>query len=332
MNTRNVRVGVSIVNYQAARLTMECLDSISSQLADTQGYRVYVVDNASGDGSEQQIVDAIRRNGWQDWVVLITASSNDGFAAGNNIAIRRMLSECPDLNYVLLLNPDTVVRPRAFQILVEFMDANRSVGIAGGRSEDPDATPQVCCFRFDNIANEFANRLRLNVLGRLIGSYRTQVPIPNQPREIDWVSGAFMIIRRRVIDDIGLMDQGYFLYFEETDFTLRARRAGWSCWHVPASRVVHYVGQSSGVTSKDKQSERYPAYWFESRRRYFVLNHGLMYAMLTDLAVIIGACLWKLRRVVQRLPDRDKPHFLRDFITHSSLLRMRSGLTPRRIE
>jgi GT2 family glycosyltransferase len=157
------------------------------------------------------------------------------------------------------------------------------------------------------------------------------VPTPERPLQIDWVSGACMIIRREVIEAIGLLDEGYFLYFEETDFILRARRAGWSCWHIPDARVVHYVGQSTGVTAKDKRGQRTPAYWFESRRRYFVLNYGLPYALLTDLAVVIASGLWKARRLLGSRSDRERSHELRDFLTHSSLMRQRRGIVARRI-
>jgi GT2 family glycosyltransferase len=163
----------------------------------------------------------------------------------------------------------------------------------------------------------------------LVKPFLIHVPIPEQPRKIDWVSGAFMVIRRAVFDDIGLLDEGYFLYFEETDFTLRARRAGWSCWHVPQSRVVHLVGQSSGVTKKGQPPKRVPAYWFEARSRYFILNHGRFYAAVTDALVAAALLLWRVRRIVQKRADVDPPHFLRDLVTHSALVKGRRRHAPR---
>src|SRR5262249_20160029 len=117
-----------------------------------------------------------------------------------------------------------------------------------------------------------------------------------------------------VFDAIGLMDDAYFLYFEEVDFCLRARRAGWPCWYVPTSRVVHLVGQSSGVTDTKRPARRVPRYWVESRRRYFQKNHGRVYALFADLAWALGFSLWRLRLWVQRKPDNDPPSFLWDFI------------------
>ena len=126
------------------------------------------------------------------------------------------------------------------------------------------------------------------------------------------------------------LDEGYFLYFEETDFTVRAKRAGWTCWHVPASRVVHLVGQSSGVTIRGERPQRRPAYWFESRRRYFVLNHGRWYAALTDGLVIAAYSVWLVRIVLQRKANPDPPQFLRDFIRHSAIFNGRSKIGPHR--
>jgi len=128
-----------------------------------------------------------------------------------------------------------------------------------------------------------------------------------------------MIVRRKVFENVGLLDERYFMYFEETDFCLRARRAGWTCWYIPASRVVHLVGQCSGVTDKKQPPRRRPVYWFDSRRRYFVKNHGRAYALLADMAWTAGMSVYRVRRLVQRKPDTDPPRFLSDFLRRSTL-------------
>jgi len=313
------RLVVSIVAWKSAELTIACLRSIEPELDSLPETRVFVVDNASPDGAAERVENAIREHGWDRWATLIRATGNHGFAAGNNIAIRAMLADPRPAEFVLLLNPDTIVRPGALRLLVEFLDARPDVGIAGGRSEDLDTKPQMCCFRFPNAINEVLGYVGLGLLDRLLERHLTRLGIPEVPREVDWVSGAFMLVRKAVIDHVGLMDEGYFLYFEETDFTRRARLAGWRCWHVPQSRVVHLVGQSSGVTVHDAPPRRVPAYWFESRRRYFVLNHGRTYAALTDLAVILVYPLGRLLNPLRRTPTRRPPYFYVDFIRHSAL-------------
>jgi serine O-acetyltransferase len=129
-----------------------------------------------------------------------------------------------------------------------------------------------------------------------------------------------MMVRTEVFRDVGLMDASYFLYFEEVDFCLAAQRSGWECHYVPASRVVHLVGQASGVTTPDSTKRR-PGYWFESRRRYFCKNHGGAYAICADLTWIAAFAAWRLRRLLQRSPDTDPPHLLGDFIRHSTLVK-----------
>lgn len=326
------RIGVAIVAWKGADLTIDCLQSVGQQLADVPDCHVYLVDNASPDDSADRVAEAIEHRGWEQWVTFIRSPVNGGFASGNNLAIRQMFSEPAKPDFVLLLNPDTVVRPGAFRKLLDFMLAHPSIGLAGGRSEDPDTTPQFCCFRFPNLISEVSLYLGLGVFDRVFNRFLTRIGIPQEPRQVDWVSGAFVMIRKQVIDDIGLMDEGYFLYYEETDYILRARRAGWTCWHVPDSRVVHLVGQSSGVTTRNVKPSRRPAYWFESRRRYFTLNHGRLYAAATDLLVLIVYPFSRLRGVIQRKPNSNPERFLLDLARHSALVRGRSSLKPRQID
>ena len=174
--------------------------------------------------------------------------------------------------------------------------------------------------------------LRLLRFGLLVERLMPNVPIPESPRQIDWVSGAFMMVRAEVFDAIGLLDESYFLYYEETDFTLRARSAGWTCWHVPESRVVHLVGQSSGVTKADRRKRRVPAYWFESRSRYFAVNHGRLYAAVTDLLVAAALLVWKARCLVRQKSEVDPPYFLRDLLRHGARFNFARHLAPRKID
>ncbi len=319
------RLLISIVAWKGADLTIDCLRSIEPELASVPGTRVIVVDNASPDGSDIRVEQAIAENGWGRWATLMRAAGNHGFAAGNNVAIRAMLAEQQPAEFLLLLNPDTLVRPGALRIMLDFLVAHPKVGMAGGRSEDLDATPQMCCFRFPSVFSEALGYLGVGVLDRLFKRRLTRLGIPEEPRQVDWVSGAFVMFRKAVIDDVGLMDEGYFLYFEETDFLRRAQLAGWGCWHVPQSRVVHLVGQSSGVTVRDRAPKRLPRYWFESRRRYFVTQHGRLYAAMTDLLVMLAYPVGRFIRWLRRKPAQGAPHFLADFIRHSALFSGDSG-------
>lgn len=204
------------------------------------------------------------------------------------------------------------------------MESNPKVGISGSRLEDPDGTPQRSAFRFHSIPGEFEHSMRIGPVSRLLSNYIIAPPIPQQPAPCDWVAGASMMIRRAVFESPRgpqLMDEKYFMYFEEVDFCLQAKRAGWPCWYVPQSRVVHLVGAVSQLSDNRKHRKRRPAYWFDSRRRYFLKNHSALYATLADIAFLTGFTLWRLRRFIQRKEDPDPPKLLWDSFTHSIFLR-----------
>jgi len=313
---------IIIVNYRTADLTIDCLASIAAG-PPASPFRVVVVDNASPDDSVAILRNAIDRHRWDEWVTVVPLQTNGGFAYGNNRGIETVdLAETP---YVLLLNPDTIVRPGAIDALVNFMDDRPEVGIAGSRLEDPDATPQRSAFRFPSPLGELEAAARLGPISRLLRRWAVAPPPADQPHAADWVAGASMIIRREVLQAVGPLDERYFMYYEEVDFCRRARRAGWPCWYVPDSRVVHLVGQSSGVTDRRRPPQRRPAYWFESRRRYFVKNHGLPAAVAADLLWTAGHLLDRLRCALQRRPRQDPPRLLHDFLHHSTLRRGAAG-------
>jgi N-acetylglucosaminyl-diphospho-decaprenol L-rhamnosyltransferase len=315
------RLRVIILNYRTPELTIACLHSLVEEIKELPGTQVTVVDNASGDGSVEQISAAIAHEAW-DWVTFLPQDRNGGYAFGNNVGIRPALAADAPPDYFLLLNPDTIVRPGALRALVAFMEQHPEAGIAGSRLEEPDGTPQCSAFRFPNVWSELDSGLRLGLVTQLLSEQIVPIlPVTDAIRQVDWVAGASMIVRRQVFETAGLMDEKYFLYFEEVDFCIAAKNAGWTCWYVPESRVVHYVGQSSGVTDTKRKAKRRPAYWFDSRRRFFVKNYGWSYAILTEVAWASGFAVWRMRQVIQQKPDDDPPNMLGDFILNSVLLK-----------
>jgi N-acetylglucosaminyl-diphospho-decaprenol L-rhamnosyltransferase len=314
------RLGVVIVNYRTADLVIACLRSLSAETRRLPGRpAVVVVDNASGDGSADKIAGAIREEGWGSWASLLPLPDNRGFSAGNNAGIRLLLQTPEPAEHVLLLNPDTVVRAGALQALIDFADGHPKAGIVGSRLEGPEGAPQHSAFRFHSVVAELDRGLRLGVTSRLLSRWAVVAPQAESACRTDWVSGASMLIRREVLQSIGPLDEGYFLYYEEVDFCLRAARAGWECWYEPRSRVVHLVGQSTGVDLA-ASSRRLPGYVFESRRRYFVKNHGPLYALLADLAWLAGHLLWLLRPRLASRQRRAPAMLLRDFLRHSVIV------------
>ena len=314
---------IVIVNYRCAEMTVACLRSLADELEAIDA-RVIVVDNASGDDSVEHIGRGIETWG-RGRVELLEAERNGGFAYGNNLGIRRARERGPTPDLVLLLNPDSEVRPGAVRALLDFMADRPEVGVAGSRLEDPDGSPQHSRFRFSDLGGEFVTASRFGLLGRLLPGRDYTPPLSDQAHEIDWVSGAAMIVRGRVFDSVGLMDERYFLYYEEQDFQLVVRRAGWSIWYVPESRVVHHVSGSTKNFPRQGRPARRPRYWFESRSRFFVKHHGRLYLWATNTAWIAAHLFARLRRAVLRRPNDDPPHLLGDFLRYG----FRSPPAPR---
>lgn len=301
---------IIIVNYKTAGLTTECLRSLDKE-RQLVNFKVTVVDNDSQDGSFQKLSSVVISEDWTDWVDVQSSGFNGGFSFGNNFAIRQIGEEENAPDFVYLLNPDTEVQPHAIKNLVSFLVEHPNVGIAGSRIEDSNGTALHSSFKFHSWLTELNRGFSLGVLTRLLKPWISPERISEHAEKTDWVSGAGMMIRSVVFENIGLLDESYFMYYEETDFCLNAKRAGWECWYVPNSKIIHYVGQSSGINSAG-MTKRMPDYWFDSRRRYFLKNYGVMHAVLADFCWLVGFSSWKLRNMIQRKPDNNPPHLLRD--------------------
>lgn len=306
---------VIILNYRVADLTIECLHSLSAEIPAIAGTKVAVVENGSGDGSERVLSKTILQHGWNRWVDFVPLSHNHGFTGGNNVIIRKALADAEPPDYILLLNADTVVPKGALQALVQFMDRHPGIGIAGSRLMYPDGRPQGTPFRFVGIVSEFDRGLGIGLVSKWLHRWAACPPKPSAACSVDWVAGAAMMIRRQVIEAVGLLDEGYFAYFEDMDYCLTAKRANWPTWYVPESLIFHHEGRSSGIVHEVKC--RRPAYWFRARRRFFLKNFGIAYSTFADMSYLVGCSLGRIRRIFQGKSNPDPPHSLRDFIKHS---------------
>jgi N-acetylglucosaminyl-diphospho-decaprenol L-rhamnosyltransferase len=223
-------LSVVIVSHNHAHYLGPCLDSVGWERArmDLEGF---VVDNASTDAT----VALVRER--YPWVHSLCQARPQGFSANNNAAIRRSAGR-----YVLLLNPDTVVEAGALAALVRFMDAHPRVGICGAQLVFPDGSIQPSCRRFPTLASVVARRTPLRVfLRRSALNARHLMADFDHTRTapVDWMLGACLMARREVLQQVGLLDEGYYLYTEDIDWCYRARRAGWEVMYVAEARIVH---------------------------------------------------------------------------------------------
>lgn len=291
-----MNVTIVIVNYRTADLVEQCLRSLRDEVAAIDAARVVVLDNDSGDGSVERLRQVIAAKLWGGWAHVVPLERNGGFAYGNNAGIRIALDGERPSDFVFLLNPDTIVRAGAVEALANFMRERPEVGIAGSLLEDADGVTQRSARRRPSPLGELEAGARLGVLSRRLSNYIVAMPVENRPHRCDWVSGAALMLRREVIEQIGLMDEGYFLYYEEVDLCERARRAGWQAWFVPESRIVHLEGSATGINAARK---RRPSYWYDSRRRYFVKFYGVAGLIVTDTLWAVGRASLLLRRLLR---------------------------------
>ncbi len=317
-------VAVVIVTYRSAALTIACLRSLQHERSNPAlGIRAVVVDNASGDLAE--ISRAVDHNQWSSWVSLVAAPRNGGFAYGNNLGIERAYAAATP-SYVYLLNPDTEVRAGAVAGLVQFLEAHPEAGIAGSSFETAEGRDWKIAFRFPTLLGELEHGLELGVVTRLLSRWAVVRHMNEHCEAVDWVSGSSMMIRPEVFAAVGGLDENYFLFFEETDLCRRARRAGFTIWYVPQSRVMHIGGGSTSVSSRKRV--RLPSYWFESRRRYYVVTYGLTHAMLIDLVAVGANLLGAAKRLVQGRQHGGTPNFIRDLLHHSVLWSRNRDIPP----
>jgi hypothetical protein len=269
-------VSVIIVSYNTRDLLRECLASVDR--SERVRLDVLVVDNGSSDGSAAMVAAEFPS------VQLIQHAENRGFAAANNVAIRR--SRAPS---VLLLNPDAAVRPDSIARLAAVLEAHPRAAAAGPLILNPDGTVQSCGYRFPGLVHELRQSRRVNrALSLVLGPLPVDL-LPRTCTEVDWCDGACLMVRRAALDEVGLLDEQYFLYTEELDWCCNARRRGWTILAAPDISVVHHRGQSSAGVRHEAT-----ALLVETRLRYYRKNHGLPTALAA--AGLLGAGFLKQRR------------------------------------
>ncbi|TVP73060.1 MAG: glycosyltransferase family 2 protein [Rhodobacteraceae bacterium] len=298
-----------ILNYRTAEMTLRAAQAAFRAMEGVAG-AITIVDNDSQDGSFDWLCTQTA-----DWprVQVLQAGQNGGFGAGNNAGIRAGLPDGGRPDFIYLLNSDAFPDPDAIATLRDYLLAHRDCGFAGGHLRAEDGTDHVSVFRFPTIWSEFEGAAHTRFISRALARYIVPQGVPTEITRIDWCAGASVMFPRRVLDEVGLFDEGFFLYFEETDLCLRIHQAGYHGVYLPHARAVHITAASTGV----KGLARKPEYWFDSRALYFRKRGGQIHFWLATLAHLTGGLIWELRRRVQRKDDRIAPYFLRDLLAHS---------------
>jgi len=281
-----VDLSIIVVSYNTRDLTLAALTAASRSLADSDlAYEVLIVDNASPDGS----ADAVRQA--FPGVTLIANDENRGFAAANNQGLAASQGR-----HAVLLNPDTAVLDDALTQLVRFLNEHPHAGACAPSLLYADGGFQHNAFRFPGLAQTFLDFFPLHgriAESRLNGRYPRSLCERGQPFPIDHPLGACLMVRRAAIDQVGLMDEGYFMYVEEIDWCRRIQAAGWGVYCVPRARVIHHAGQAT----RQFRDAMFVALW-QSRLRYFDKYHGPAFRWAVRRVIRLG--LWREARRARR--------------------------------
>jgi N-acetylglucosaminyl-diphospho-decaprenol L-rhamnosyltransferase len=273
-----VDLSIIIVSWNVHDLLRQCLRSIPANL-QTRKLEIIVVDNVSTDGSADMV-----RAEFPD-VHLIINAENRGFPAANNQGLA-----VAEGRYALILNPDTKVVGDALATMVAYADAHPDVGVVGPQLLNEDGSVQSSRRRFPTLATAFFESTWLQAYAphRLLKRYYVQDQPDDATLDVDWMKGAALMARREAIEQIGPMDEGYFMYSEELDWCKRFKDAGWRVVYLPTARVVHYGGKSSDqvVTSRH-------IHFQTSKVRYFHKHHGRFVGELLRW-FLLGNYAWQL--------------------------------------
>ena len=279
-------LSIILVNWNTRDLLAQCLDSVYANPPSNR-FEVLVVDNASTDGSA-----AVVRQRYPS-AHLLESETNVGFAAGNNLALRVATGK-----YLLMLNPDTQVRPRAFDALKVFMDSAPHAGAAGARLLGPDGTQQPACRPAPTLLREACDLFQVDRLYP-VSQYRTKAWDLSQPHRVDVVQGTCMLLRRKAVESVGLLDEGYFMYSEEVDLCHRLRQHGWQIWWVPRAVVVHY-----GAQSTQQARAKMFLHLYRSKVRFFRKHYGAATARAYKVLLASGALARMPGYLLGRVPGR----------------------------
>lgn len=287
-----MKLTIVIVNYNVRYFLEQCLLSVQKAMLGVDG-EVYVVDNNSVDGSVAMVQERFT------WVHCIANKENVGFSKANNQAMRVAKGE-----YVLLLNPDTVVEEDTFKKVIEFMDAHPDAGGLGVKMVDgkgiflPESkrglpSPETSFYKIFGISKLFPRSARFNRyhLGHLSNE---------DTHEIEILSGAFMLMRKQALDKVGLLDEEFFMYGEDVDLSWRIILGGWKNYYYPGTRIIHYKGESTKKGSLNYVFVFYNAMAIFARK-HFSQQHAATYSAIIKLAIWIRAFVAILNRFIKRI-------------------------------
>lgn len=303
-------INVSIINFRTVDLSIQCVQSVLDDMRDLDCI-ITVVDNASGDESTQILSEWITTLPQPERVQLIASPTNTGFSGGHNMGMAACEAE-----YHLILNSDAVLKPGFLRNILLAADRNPEFGLFTPRIDYNDGKQQISCFRFPSAFSELIRGAATGPVTRLFR--RHDMPLQNPPfqDQVEWASFACIMLRDSMVKQVGPMDEGYFLYFEDVEYCWRARQAGWRICLVPNACAVHFRGGSGPVKAAQMALNRLPAYFYASRTRIFYQMNGYIGLVFANLMWSLGRAIAQFRRLVGKPVPAANQHEARDIWTN----------------
>ncbi len=272
------KLSIIILSYNSKHLILDCLASIPAH----SDWEIIIPDNGSTDGSKEAILKQFPK------IKFIENDKNLGFAAGNNVGIKKSQGE-----YVLLLNPDTVVKTKTIETVLDYMENNPKVGAATCRLEFPSGKLDYSCHRnFPDPVNSFLHFIGL----KKISAY-TNINIPNTIHEIDSLTGAFALIRRTAGNQVNWLDEDYYWNAEDIDFCYKLKEKGWKVMYIPQVKIIHYKGYASQATPESKK--RWAVHSTDAMKLFYQKHLAKKYSFFINRIVYLGITTLKFARLLK---------------------------------
>lgn len=293
----STQISIIIVNYNTSDLLINCINSIYEN-AGSINFETIVIDNNSTDDSVARVRKLLPQ------IKIIVNDQNVGFAKANNQAIKKSVGEV-----ILLLNSDTVILDKAIDKSYQFLRDYPDAGIVSCKLLNPDRSLQPSCRSFPSVLNYFSESFFLYKLlphSRIFGKPYMTFFKYDEIKKVDVVMGAFMMIRRNVFNDIGFLDEDFFMYSEETDFCLRAHRQGWGIYFYPDAEIIHLGGGSSAQLPTKMFLELH-----KSQMRFCYKHHPMWYARAEKIVILFGVLLRYAHAQIKYMFSKEENHIQR---------------------
>lgn len=287
-----IDLSIIIVSFNTKDLLLACLTSLKQARRESDRWEIIVVDNASTDGSVISLKQLIKNDKFfKNSLLLIESKINLGFAGGNNLGIKKAQGK-----YVLLLNSDTEIIDQAIQKMLDFMESHPRAGLATGKLLLSDNFIDPACHRGFPMPwaalTYFLGLEKLFPTSELFSQYHLGFKNLNEPHEIDSPSGAFFLVRREVIEQVGMLDEDYFMYGEDLDWAYRIKQAGWQVWYNPRAEILHRKKQSGRASIDGHLRKRTQKYFYETMQIFYKKHYQNKYPKILTWTV---ALLLKIR-------------------------------------